>query len=142
MTKFEKGFIISVIIIMFGIFISILCLMFNHYHEIKNDPIIVVSKKESIVNEVLEFYESYVYYIIKNNQITNVIENRMNKISYKTEIDLEEAKRKLKSTALSSGPIVVEIEKETYYVSEDNKVLLELLQSIGKENYLAKEKQN
>ncbi|MBQ9833897.1 MAG: hypothetical protein IJO33_01750 [Bacilli bacterium] len=133
MTKFEKGAIISVIVIMIGIFIGILCLMFSHYHETNKKPVITISKRESTTVYSLKFYDNYAVYLSETDGVVGIIENENKRLDYKNEIDLKDVKSKLKATALSSGDVSVSIEKEEFFISDDNTVLKELLQSVGKE---------
>lgn len=133
MTKFEKGAIISVIVIMIGIFIGILCLMFSHYHETNKKPVITISKRESTTVYSLKFYDDYAVYLSEIDGVVGIIENENKRLDYKNEIDLKDVKSKLKATALSSGDVSVSIEKEEFFISDDSAVLKELLQSVGKE---------
>lgn len=133
MTKFEKGAIISVIVIMIGIFIGILCLMFSHYHETNKKPVITISKRESTTVYSLKFYDDYAVYLSEIDEVVGIIENENKRLDYKNEIDLKDVKSKLKATSLSSGDISVSIEKEEFFISDDSAVLKELLQSVGKE---------
>ena len=133
MTKFEKGAIISVIVIMIGIFIGILCLMFSHYHETNKKPVITISKSENTTVYSLKFYDDYAVYLSESDGVVGIIENENKRLDYKNEIDLKDVKSKLKATALSSGDVSVSINKEEFFVSDDNAVLKELLQSVGKE---------
>lgn len=133
MTKFEKGAIISVIVIMIGIFIGILCLMFSHYHETNKKPVITISKRESTTVYSLKFYDDYAVYLSETDGVVGIIENENKRLDYKNEIDLKDVKSKLKATALSSGDVSVSIEKEEFFISDDSAVLKELLQSVDKE---------
>ncbi|MBQ4584428.1 MAG: hypothetical protein IJA94_06030 [Bacilli bacterium] len=133
MTKFEKGAIISVIVIMIGIFIGILCLMFSHYHETNKKPVVNISKRESTTIYSIKFYDDYAVYLSETDGVVGIIENENKRLDYKNEIDLKDVKSKLKATALSSGDVSVSINKEEFFVSDDNAVLKELLQSVGKE---------
>ena len=133
MTKFEKGAIISVIVIMIGIFIGILCLMFSHYHETNKKPVVNISKRESTTIYSIKFYDDYAVYLSETDGVVGIIENENKRLDYKNEIDLKDVKSKLKATTLSSGDVSVSINKEEFFVSDDNAVLKELLQSVGKE---------
>lgn len=137
MTKFENGVIISVIVVMIGIFIGILCLMFSHYHETNKKPVITISKRESTTIYSVKFYDDYAVYLSETDGVVGIIENENKRLDYKNEIDLKNVKSKLKATALSSGDVSVSINKEEFFVSDDNAVLKELLQSVGKEKLMS-----
>ena len=137
MTKFEKGAIISVIVIMIGIFICILCLMFSHYHETNKKPVVTISKRESTTIYSIKFYDDYAVYLSETDGVVGIIENENKRLDYKNEIDLKDVKSKLKATSLSSGDISVSIEKEEFFISDDNTVLKELLQSVDKEKIMS-----
>lgn len=137
MTKFEKGAIISVIVIMIGIFIGILCLMFSHYHETNKKPVVTISKRESTTIYSIKFYDDYAVYLSETDGVVGIIENENKRLDYKNEIDLKDVKSKLKATSLSSGDISVSIEKEEFFISDDNTVLKELLQSVDKEKIMS-----
>lgn len=133
MTKFEKGAIISVIVIMIGIFIGILCLMFSHYHETNKKPVITIFKSESTTIYSIKFYDDYAIYLSETGGVAGMIENESKMLNYKSEIDLDDIASKLKATSLTSGDISVSVDKEEFFVADDNAVLKELLQRVGKE---------
>lgn len=136
MTKFEKGAIISVIVIMIGIFIGILCLMFSHYHETNKKPVITIKKFDGTTVVSIKFYGDYAVYLSETGGVAGMIQNEKDILNYKVDIDLKDIKSKLKATALSSGDVMVIVDKEEFYVANDNEVFLELLKIVGKESFV------
>ena len=136
MTKFENGVIISVIVVMIGIFVGILCLMFSHYHEIDNESSIVLTKYHGTTVYTITFYDEYANFLSKTGGDAGMIEDENKKIEYKNKVNLKDIKSKLLANTLSFSKTSVVIDGKEYYVAENNDAVMKLLKSIGKEEII------